>query len=168
MPRPTLLLTLAALTLGAAHAVRVPDFLNRVDRITTRPFCQTFGCHAQPVTVGPDATYRSVTLTTYRYEIQKIFGQLTIRRMQDGYVYDMHLTAAAYPLTDVQARAFSLLTRDLLDVTFSRAQLNTCLNEARQDDQGGFLTLVDQWAVGCSLIPQDGSFKSVITIWPIG
>ncbi|MCD0165799.1 hypothetical protein [Deinococcus sp. 12RED42] len=168
MPRHPLLLSLAALTLGAAHAVRVPDFLTRVDRIAARPFCHTFGCQAQPVTVGPDATYRSVTLTTHRYEIQKIFGQLTIRRMKSGYLYDLQLTAAAYPLTDMQARAFSLLTQDLLDVTFSRAQLNGCLNAARQDPQAGSLTLVDQWAVACGLIPQDGSFKSVISIWPIG
>ncbi|MFC4637926.1 hypothetical protein [Deinococcus hohokamensis] len=167
--RRAILLALLGCSLAGAQSLKVPDFLKRVDAVTARPFCRTFGCRPLKVTTGPHETYKTVNLTTHRYEIGKIFGQMTIRRMDDGYVYDMQITASAYPLADTHAQAFSALTRDLLDISFSKAQLNVCLNKARNDKNlGSYLTLVDQWAIACGLIPKDGSFKSVLSIWPIG
>ncbi|WP_158263856.1 hypothetical protein [Deinococcus arcticus] len=57
---------------------------------------------------------------------------MTINRMNDGYLSDMHITARAGPLADSHARAFSALTRDLLGLSLSRGQLDACLNKARQ------------------------------------
>ncbi|ACO48173.1 hypothetical protein DEDE109153_08465 [Deinococcus deserti] len=169
MRRITWLALLTVSPLALAQNAKVPDFLQRIDSVSSRPFCRTYGCRPLKVTVGPHETYPSVVLTTSRYEIQKIFGQLTIIRMTDGYVYDMQLTASAYPLAETHAQAFSALTKDLLNLSLTKDELNTCLNNARKEkDLGMYLTLVDQWAVGCALIPQDGGFKSVLSIWPIG